>query len=122
MKYILKNGIVYDKGNFNRCDVMINDGVVVSVSSSLLDSDAVTVDFTNPRHNEYLFEIRQNGTMIFRIMGQTLDSGHISFMTWVTQQGHLRRSVSWVRLPAEANAVIRFYRCTNCILVVIIDI
>lgn len=75
---------------------------------------AVTVDFTNPRHNEYLFEIRQNGTMIFRIMGQTLDSGHISFMTWVTQQGHLRRSGSWVRLPAEANAVIRFYRCTNC--------
>ena len=75
---------------------------------------AVTVDFTNPKHNEYLFEIRQNGTMIFRIMGQTLDSGHISFMTWVTQQGHFRRSGSWVRLPAGANAVIRFYRCTNC--------
>ncbi len=47
MKYILKNGIVYDNGTFNRLDVLVNDGVVVSVSSFLSDSDAITIDISD---------------------------------------------------------------------------
>ena len=45
MNYILKNGIVYNNGKFDRLDILVNDGVIASVSPSLTDSTAVSILF-----------------------------------------------------------------------------
>ncbi|MBE6701562.1 MAG: dihydroorotase [Ruminococcaceae bacterium] len=47
MNYILKNGYVFNNGSFDRCDVLLSDGLVKTVSSSIFDSTAQVFDFTN---------------------------------------------------------------------------
>ena len=47
MNYILKNGIVYNNGKFDRLDILVNDGVIASVSPSLTDSTAVSIDISD---------------------------------------------------------------------------
>ena len=47
MNYILKNASVYNNGKFDRLDISVKDGVVVSVSPLIYDTDSVELDFTN---------------------------------------------------------------------------
>ncbi len=47
MKYILENGIVYNNGKFDRLNILVDDGVIASVSPSLSDSTAISIDISD---------------------------------------------------------------------------
>lgn len=70
---------------------------------------AVTVDFINPKHNEYLFEINQNGILLFKIFGTVKNNSYVSFET-------LLSTGALSSLPGnnKPNDTIRFYFCPKC--------
>ncbi len=45
MKYLLKNAKVFTKGEFSSLDVLVSDGVIVSLSKDIVSDDAVVFDF-----------------------------------------------------------------------------
>lgn len=47
MKYILKNGMVFDGSGFVRRDVVVIDGFISSLSSSLFDADVQILDLSD---------------------------------------------------------------------------
>ncbi len=51
MNYVLKNSVVYDNGKFDRRDIMISNGLVSVVPSSLLDTDTLVIDCSD----KYIF-------------------------------------------------------------------
>ena len=47
MKYVLKNGMVFDGSGFVRRDVVVIDGFISSLSSSLFDADVQILDLSD---------------------------------------------------------------------------
>ena len=45
MKYLLKNAKVFTKGEFSNLDVLVSDGVIVSLSKNIVSDDATVFDF-----------------------------------------------------------------------------
>lgn len=47
MNYVLKNATVFYNGKFDRLDISVRDGVVLSVSSCLSDTSSTVIDFSD---------------------------------------------------------------------------